>query len=354
MALTLVPRSKHMEVGWVGARVRSSQRGRSHLQAATGFRCQGQVNPRVTRPTHSQAECSCLFTSPPPLPSPDSVQAYKAHAWVLAGWREVFLDMLAGRLRHCLASLGREMAAMCHLPTADASGGESSRSRSPSPTRALRLVSTVDGGGVPFAVPRAGASLAGALSPPPDSLLLLLAGVCAALAEGGLAGVAKQLRALATTEGGGAQVVSPRLTRDLARRARACGFGRGTAMGGLVGARAHLSVCTPRTPASACPPRPPRRDVVGVRARLMEGYVQAHSARLELAAHSMTEAGGWRTGKEPRGPRELCVLLLDTLAGACFLPLVTGVHVQPCASDPLPARPVRSAIVVVQGTPLLA
>ncbi|KAL6774175.1 hypothetical protein ACKKBG_A24035 [Auxenochlorella protothecoides x Auxenochlorella symbiontica] len=200
------------------------------------------------------------------------VQAYKAHAWVLAGWREVFLDMLAGRLRHCLASLGREMAAMCHLPTADASGGESSRSRSPSPTRALRLVSTVDGGGVPFAVPRAGASLAGALSPPPDSLLLLLAGVCAALAEGGLAGVAKQLRALATTEGGGAQVVSPRLTRDLAR------------------------------------------DVVGVRARLMEGYVQAHSARLELAAHSMTEAGGWRTGKEPRGPRELCVLLLDTLA----------------------------------------
>ncbi|KFM26431.1 Vacuolar protein sorting-associated protein 51-like protein [Auxenochlorella protothecoides] len=168
------------------------------------------------------------------------VQAYKAHAWVLAGWREVFLDMLAGRLRHCLASLGREMAAMCHLPTADASGGESSRSRSPSPTRALRLVSTVDGGGVPFAVPRAGASLAGALSPPPDSLLLLLAGVCAALAEGG--------------------------------------------------------------------------DVVGVRARLMEGYVQAHGARLELAAHSMTEAGGWRTGKEPRGPRELCVLLLDTLA----------------------------------------
>lgn len=50
-------------------------------------------------------------------------------------------------------------------------------------------------------------------------------------------------------------------------------------------------------------------------ARLTRAYVDAHAARLELAARSMTLAEDWGAARAPRAPRELCLVLLESLEG---------------------------------------
>lgn len=193
--------------------------------------------------------------------------------WVLRGWRDVFSDALAGRLRHCVASLVREMLALAEVVCSsdDPSPEPSARagSRSPSP-QAWRLVSTVESSIAAFASRRT-ASLPYDSEPAPEVLSLLCAWLCTALASG--KDLQAAARPLGASRGGGGPTLSPRLSADLLRE-----LGR-------------------------------------AQSRLGQAYAEAHAARLELAARSMTRAEEWSAAREPRAPRELCLVVLESLEG---------------------------------------
>ena len=231
---------------------------------------------------------------------PRSLKEYERHAWVLAGWREVWVSAVHGQVQNFYLSCCQQLLGAAQLAATAAGarvgGGAGGSSSSSSRT----TVEAAAASAAPFCrqptLPLGNGAADDGSEPaatPPAPLLALLSRLCL-IGEQEAVGQALML------------------LQQLYPEHQSSG-------GSNVGSGGEE---LPLLPASFLPSEL-GRQLGATGAALLQGYVDAHTRLLALAvaaSSAVTEwgppgGGGRHSSKEARAPREICDLLLERVAG---------------------------------------
>ena len=222
--------------------------------------------------------CSFWSTVGAPLHCPCSLKEYERQAWVLAGWQEVFVNVVHGQLQNLFLSLCQQLlaaAALAAPPGLSAAVVGSARStvESAAPFAAVQRRRTLSLPEASSSGPAGGGSGDAAADAPPP-LRLLLCHLCK-FAEREAVGLALVLLQ---------QLYPERL---------------------LAGGEEL----------PAFQPTELGRQLSATAGTLLQGYVDAHGASLAAAADASNATTDWGAAREPRAPRPVCDAFLEKAAG---------------------------------------
>lgn len=246
---------------------------------AGGQRHAAIILPACARPAHQLQALHLL----PTLRS-RSLKEYERQAWVLTGWRDVFVSAVQGQVANLFLSLCQQLLAAARLqapPSLSAAVVGSARStvESAAPFAAVqrRRTATLTGdsssGGSPGGGSPGEAGGSAGAAPPPAALLLL----CQLCKYGEREAVGLALVLLQ-------QLYPERL---------------------LAGGEEL----------PAFQPTELGRQLAAAAGALLQGYVAAHGAELADAAAASSRETEWATAREPRAPRPVCDALLAKASG---------------------------------------
>ena len=249
--------------------------------------------------------CSFRFHGRCPLRCPCSLKEYERQAWVLAGWQEVFVNVVHGQLQNLFLSLCQQLLAVAALAappglSAAVVGSARSTVESAAPFAAVqrrRTLSLPESSSCVMSSSSSGPAVSGsgdaaAGAPPP--LRLLLCHLCK-FAEREAVGLALVLLQ---------QLYPERL---------------------LAGGEEL----------PAFQPTELGRQLSATASALLQGYVDAHGASLAAAADASNATTDWAAAREPRAPRPVCDAFLEKAAGEGWSELLHQaalVHVHSCDS----------------------